>query len=101
MQSLQHATSKVVSGGAGRHGTTAWLPRSQEPRGRTAGHKSNSPGTEGARETFEIGRPAEELSPEFRQWIIDFGSSAYVALYHFNGKDIVILAVRHGREAGY
>jgi hypothetical protein len=24
-----------------------------------------------------------------------------LALYHFNGKEVVILAVRHGREAGY
>ena len=49
----------------------------------------------------EMGRPVEELSPEFREWIIEFGSSAYVALYHYDGKQIVILAVRHGREAGY
>jgi plasmid stabilization system protein ParE len=49
----------------------------------------------------EIGRPVEEMLPEFREWVIDFGSGAYVALYHFNGKEIVILAVRHGREAGY
>jgi plasmid stabilization system protein ParE len=24
-----------------------------------------------------------------------------VALYHYDGKQVVILAVRHGREAGY
>lgn len=49
----------------------------------------------------EIGRPVEELPPEFREWVIEFGSGAYVALYHYDGKEIVILAVRHGREAGY
>ena len=32
---------------------------------------------------------------------IDFGRGAYIALYHYDGKEIVILAVRHGREAGY
>ena len=37
---------------------------------------------------------------EFREWVIEFGSGAYVALYHY-GKQVVILAVRHGREAGY
>ena len=49
----------------------------------------------------EIGRPIEDLLPEFREWVIEFGQSAYVALYRFDGKQIVILAVRHGREAGY
>jgi plasmid stabilization system protein ParE len=49
----------------------------------------------------EIGRPIEELSPEFRKWVIEFGSGAYVAPCHYDGKEVVILAVRHGREAGY
>jgi plasmid stabilization system protein ParE len=49
----------------------------------------------------QMGRPADELTPEFREWVIEFGSGAYLALYHFNGKEVVILAVRHGREAGY
>lgn len=49
----------------------------------------------------EVGRPVEELPPEFREWVIDFGRGAYVALYHCDGKEIVILAVRHGREVGY
>jgi plasmid stabilization system protein ParE len=48
----------------------------------------------------EIGRPVDELPPDFREWVIEFGSGAYVARYHFDGKQIVILAVRHGREAG-
>jgi plasmid stabilization system protein ParE len=49
----------------------------------------------------EIGRPVDELPPEFREWVIEFGSGAYVALYRIDGKEVVILAVRHGREAGY
>ena len=49
----------------------------------------------------EIGRPVEELPPEFREWVIEFGQGAYVALYHYDGKQVVVLAVRHGREAGY
>jgi plasmid stabilization system protein ParE len=49
----------------------------------------------------EMGRPVEELPTEFREWVIEFGSGAYVALYHYDGKEVVILAVRHGREAGY
>jgi plasmid stabilization system protein ParE len=49
----------------------------------------------------EIGRPVEGLLPEFREWVIDFGQAAYIALYHFDGKHIVILAIRHSRESGY
>jgi plasmid stabilization system protein ParE len=49
----------------------------------------------------EIGRPVDELPPEFREWIIEFGQGAYVVLYRYDGKQVVILAVRHGREAGY
>jgi plasmid stabilization system protein ParE len=49
----------------------------------------------------QMGCPADELPPEFREWVIEFGSGAHLALYHFDGKEVVILAVRHGREAGY
>jgi plasmid stabilization system protein ParE len=49
----------------------------------------------------EMGRPVEELPPEFREWVIEFGHGAYIAHYHYDGREIVILAVRHGREAGY
>jgi plasmid stabilization system protein ParE len=48
-----------------------------------------------------IGRPIDEMPPAFREWLIEFGHGAYVVLYHFDGKETVILAVRHGREAGY
>jgi plasmid stabilization system protein ParE len=49
----------------------------------------------------QIGRPVEELPEEFREWVIEFGQGAYVVLYHFDGHEVVILAIRHGREAGY
>ena len=49
----------------------------------------------------EIGRPVENMEPEFREWVIDFGESGYVVLYRFNGRDAVVLAVRHQKEAGY
>jgi plasmid stabilization system protein ParE len=48
----------------------------------------------------EIGRPVDGMLPEFREWIIEFGQGAYVALYHFDGKQVVVLAIRDGREAG-
>jgi plasmid stabilization system protein ParE len=49
----------------------------------------------------EMGRPVDELPVGFHEWVIEFGAAAYVALYHYDGRQIVILAVRHGREAGY
>ena len=49
----------------------------------------------------QVGRPVGNMEPEFREWLISFGDSGYVALYHFDGEDTVILAVRHQREAGY
>ena len=49
-----------------------------------------------------IGRPVDEMEPEYRQWMIDFGDSGYVVLYRCNSRNsAVILAVRHQREAGY
>jgi len=48
-----------------------------------------------------IGRPAEDMEPEFREWLVEFGDSGYVALYHYDGSTAVLLAVRHQREAGY
>jgi plasmid stabilization system protein ParE len=49
----------------------------------------------------EIGRPVEDMEPEYREWLIDFGDSGYVALYHYDGETALIVAVRHQREAGY
>ena len=49
----------------------------------------------------EMGRPVEELPEEFRERVIDFVSGAYVVLYRYDGNEVVILAIRHGREAGY
>ncbi len=48
-----------------------------------------------------IGRPIEDMPDEFREWVIDFGDSGYVARYRLDADDVVILAVRHQREAGY
>lgn len=48
-----------------------------------------------------IGRPADDMAPEFREWLIDFGHSGYVTLYHYEGDSVTILAVRHQREVGY
>ena len=48
-----------------------------------------------------IGRPIEDMPVEFREWVIDFGDSGYVARYRVDAEAIVILAVRHQKEAGF
>ena len=48
-----------------------------------------------------IGRPAEDMEPEYREWMIDFGVTGYVVLYRHHDTAAVILAARHQREAGY
>ena len=48
-----------------------------------------------------IGRPIQDMEPEYREWLIDFGASGYVAKYRFDGETAIVLAVRHQREAGY
>ena len=51
--------------------------------------------------TPRIGRPVEEMDPEYREKLIDFGNSGYVVLYRLEGDVVAILAVRHQKEAGY
>ena len=48
-----------------------------------------------------IGRPVQDMEPQYREWLIDFGVNGYIALYHYDGQTAVIVAVRHQREAGY
>lgn len=49
----------------------------------------------------EIGRPMDDMEPEYREWLIQFGDSGYVVLYHYDGQTAVITALRHQKEAGY
>jgi len=48
-----------------------------------------------------IGRPIEDMSDEFREWMIDFGDSGYVARYRIDADAVTILAVRHQKEVGF
>ncbi len=48
----------------------------------------------------EAGKPMENMAPEYREWLIGFGDSGYVAVYRLQGDLAVVLAVRHQREAG-
>ena len=48
-----------------------------------------------------IGRPVQGMSPEYREWLIDFGDSGYVVRYRYDGQTAVVVAVRHQKEAGF
>lgn len=49
----------------------------------------------------DVGRPVEDLPDEFREWIIDFGDSGYVARYCIDRDTVTILTVRHQKEVGF
>jgi Plasmid stabilization system protein len=50
----------------------------------------------------QIGRLVENLPDEYREWLIEFGDSGYVARYRYDGGDlVVVLAIRHQKEAGF
>ena len=48
-----------------------------------------------------LGRMVDDLPEEFREWLIDFGDSGYIARYHIDGDAVTILAIRHQKEAGF
>lgn len=49
----------------------------------------------------QIGRPVEDMDPEYRELPIRFGSSGYVAIYYCDEDRVTILAIRQQKEAGY
>ncbi|WP_205910471.1 type II toxin-antitoxin system RelE/ParE family toxin [Rhizobium sp. FY34] len=49
----------------------------------------------------QAGRPMDQMPDGYRKWPIAFGSAGYLALHHFSGEDVVILAIRHVREQRY
>jgi plasmid stabilization system protein ParE len=54
------------------------------------------PGWRNSKQTSKQRRPIATS-----ERVIEFGSGAHVALYRYDGKEVVILAVRHGSDAGY
>jgi plasmid stabilization system protein ParE len=48
-----------------------------------------------------VGRPVEDMDDAFRDWIIDFGDSGYVARYRADRQVVTILAVRYQKEVGF
>ena len=49
----------------------------------------------------DVGRPVDDMDPEFQEWPISFGASGYVALYRLEKDVALVVAVRHQKEVGY
>ncbi|MCD6388717.1 MAG: type II toxin-antitoxin system RelE/ParE family toxin [Desulfobulbaceae bacterium] len=49
----------------------------------------------------EIGRPVDFMDVAYRECVIPYGHSGYLALYNYDGETVVILTVRHQAEVGY
>lgn len=47
-----------------------------------------------------LGKPVEDLA-DYHDIIIPFGASGYVLRYRMQGGAIVVVAVKHGKEAGF
>jgi len=101
MSSRLNATFSLVCFRASRFTAPLPLSRTQE-HGRHDPRRHHHP--EGVRTIARqpgIGRPAEDIEPEYREWPFEFGESGYVVRYRYHQQTAVILAVRHQREAGY
>jgi plasmid stabilization system protein ParE len=49
----------------------------------------------------QAGRVAPDGHPDHRELIVKFSNGGYVALYGIDGGDLVVIDIRHQREAGY
>lgn len=49
----------------------------------------------------QLGRLVDGLPDQYREWLIEFGDSGYVARYRIDGDTVAILAVRHQKEVGF
>ena len=48
----------------------------------------------------QAGRPDDDDS-EYRELIIDFGNSGYVAKYHYKNDLVTVVKIKHQKEVGY
>ncbi|MCL2101770.1 MAG: type II toxin-antitoxin system RelE/ParE family toxin [Fibromonadales bacterium] len=49
----------------------------------------------------ERGRNADRLGENYRELVIKFGGTGYIAIYRIDAPKVFVLAVRHQKEAGY
>lgn len=49
----------------------------------------------------QIGRPIDDLPIEYRDLVIPFGGSGYIARYFYDENTVEILAIRHQKELDF
>jgi plasmid stabilization system protein ParE len=74
--------------------------RPKSPAAARRAAESNIQGVKVLGHQPQIGRPVANLPEQYREWLIDFGNSGYVARYYFDGDTVTILALRHQMEVG-
>ena len=47
------------------------------------------------------GKAMRDMPEHFREWNIRFGKAGYIACYRVDENGVIILAIRHHKEAGY
>lgn len=47
------------------------------------------------------GRPVEDVEPDTRDWLVPFGTGGYVIRYLQQPGQLLIVGIRHMREAGF
>lgn len=75
--------------------------RPKNPAAAERAAKAIIQGVQALGELPRIGRPIEDMPEEFRDWLIDFGDSGYIARYRIDSDTVVVLAIRHQKEAGF
>jgi plasmid stabilization system protein ParE len=73
----------------------------KNPRAARAASEAITEALNGLTEFPEVGRPVLIDPPGLRDLFIEFGNSGYLARYRYDGRAVLVLAVKHGREAGF
>ena len=73
----------------------------KNPRAAHAASEAIAEALNGLADFPEIGRPVLSDPPGLRDLFIEFGSSGYIARYRYDGRSVLVLAVKHAREAGF
>lgn len=97
MPYLVHWTANALAGLARAH---AFL-EAADPGAAQRALGAIAAATDMLQEFPHAGRPADDLEPDHRELLIPFGVSGYAAIYELRGETVVILALKHQREAGY
>lgn len=73
----------------------------KNPRAARAASEAIAEALNGLADFPEIGRPVLLDPPGLRDLFIEFGNSGYIARYQYDGRAVLILGVKQGREAGF